>query len=76
MGIRISIEVPEPLHRRLRREAESSGASIHSLIVQAIEQAYAEPRKGAPVTGALIRGTGKRGPRFPTDKNPHDFVFS
>jgi len=75
MAIRIAVDIPKPLHERLCREAESSGASIGSLIVRAIEQTYLEPRKGRPVTGPLIRRAGKLGPLFPTDQNPHDLVI-
>jgi hypothetical protein len=76
MAVRTTVDIPEPLHEKLRHRAETSGTSVRSLIVQAIEQTYSEPRKGRFVTGPLIRGTGKRGPRFPTDENPHDLVFS
>jgi hypothetical protein len=76
MAVRVTVEIPVPLHDRLRRRAKSSGVSIRSLIVQAIEQAYPElARKGRPVTGPLIRGKGKLGPQFPTDENPHDLIF-
>ena len=75
MAVRVTVDIPESLHEQLRRRAESSRASIRSLIVSAIEQTYGEPRKGQPVTGPLIRRTGKLGPLFPKDKNPHDFVF-
>ena len=76
MAIRTTVDIPEPLHDRLRRRAESSGTSIRSLIVLAIEQTYAKSGKKAYVTGPLIPATGKRGPRFPKDENPHDLVFS
>jgi hypothetical protein len=76
MAVRTTIDIPEPLHDRLRDRAERSGASIRSLIVRAIEQTYPGTTKGRPVTGPLIRGSGKRGPRYPTDENPHDVVFS
>jgi hypothetical protein len=76
MTIRTTVDIPEPLHNRLRHRAESSGTSIRSLIVQAIEQAYSGPSKGAPVTGPLVRRSGKLGPQFPVDENPHDVVFS
>jgi hypothetical protein len=49
---------------------------MRSLIVSAIEQAYAGPVKGKRVTGPLILSKGKRGPRYPKDENPHDLVFS
>ena len=53
-----------------------SGASIRSLIIRAIEQAYNEPKKGEYVTGPLVTGPGKLGRAFPEDENPHDLVFS
>jgi hypothetical protein len=74
--VRTTIDIPEPLHNRLRDRAERSGTSIRSLIVHAIEQTYPSATKGRSVTGPLIRGSGKRGPQYPTDENPHDFVFS
>jgi hypothetical protein len=76
MAVRTTVDIPQPLHDRLRRRAESSGASIRSLIVYAIEQTYPGPKKGRPVTGPLIHGNGKRGPLYPTDENPHDLIFS
>jgi hypothetical protein len=53
-----------------------SGASIRSLIVRAIEQVRRVPKKGEYVTGPLVTGSGKLGPAFPEDENPHDLVFS
>jgi metal-responsive CopG/Arc/MetJ family transcriptional regulator len=76
MAIRTTVDIPDPLHDELRRRAENSGASIRSLIVRALESAYTEPRKKEPVTGPLVQGTGKLGPRFPTDENPHDLILS
>jgi len=76
MAIRTTVDIPEPLHDRLRHRAQSSGVSIRSLIVSAIEQAYAGPAKGKYVTGPFIRGKHKLGPRFPKDENPYDFMFS
>ena len=49
---------------------------MRALIVRAIEQTYTEPKKGRYVTGPLVKGKHKLGPRFPTDENPHDLVFS
>ena len=49
---------------------------MRALIVRAIEQTYSEPQKGRYVTGPLVKSKGKRGPRFPTDENPHDLIFS
>ncbi len=76
MAVRTTIDIPEPLHERLRHRAENSGASIRLLIIYAIEQTYPGPTKGRLVTGPLIRGSGRRGPHYPTDENPHDLVFS
>ena len=75
MAVRTTIDIPEPLHDQLRRRAESSGTSIRSLIVHAIEHTYAEPKKGKRVTGPMIPATGKRGPRYPVDENPYDLIF-
>ena len=76
MPARTTIELPESLHERLRERSRSTGAYIRSLIVRAVEQTYAEPKMGRPVTGPLITGTGKLGPRFPVDENPHDLILS
>jgi hypothetical protein len=75
MAVRTTVDIPEPLHEELRHRAQSSGASIRSLIVAALEQTYSKPKKGRPVTGPLITGDGKRGPRFPVDENPWDLIF-
>jgi len=75
MAVRTTVDIPEPLHDRLRDRAERSGTSIRSLIVSALEQTYAEPKKGKFVTGPLVRGKGKRGPLYPGDENPHDLVI-
>jgi len=77
MTVRTTVDIPEPLHDRLRNRAERSGASIRSLIVRAIEQAYPDTDKsGEYLTRPLISGSGKLGPAFPEDENPHEFVFS
>jgi hypothetical protein len=77
MPVRTTVDLPDPLHDRLRNRAEKSGASIRSLIVRAIEETYPDTIKSADrVTGPLIRGSGKLGPAFPEDENPHDYVFS
>ena len=80
MPVRTTVEIPDPLHDILRRQAERSGASIRSLIVRAIEQTYQQanphPKKGKRVTGPMIKGHGKRGPAYPGDENPHDLIFS
>jgi hypothetical protein len=76
MAVRTTVDIPEPLHNRLRRRAQDTGTSMRMLIVQALEQTYAEPRKGKYVTGPLVRKTGKLGPRFPVDENPYDLILS
>ncbi len=76
MAVRTTVDIPEPLHDTLRHRAENSGTSIRSLIVRAIEQVYAGSGNGEYVTGPLVSGSGKLGPAFPEDENPHDFVFS
>jgi hypothetical protein len=76
MAVRTTVDIPEPLHDRLRDRAERSGTSIRSLIVRALEQTYAESKKGKYVTGPLVTGPGKLGPAFPVDENPHDLIFS
>lgn len=76
MQIRTTVDIPSELHDKLRRRAEGTGTSIRSLVIQAIEQVYAEPKKGAYVMGPLITGPRKLGPNFPVDENPHDLVFS
>lgn len=76
MAVRTTVDIPEPLHERLRHRAQSSGVSIRSLIVSALEQTYTTPKKGKLVTGPMIRGKHKLGPRFPKDENPYDFMLS
>jgi len=76
MAIRTTVDIPEPLHERLRHRAERTGTSIRALVVRAIEQVYCEAGKGPYVTGPLVAGPGRLGPDFPTDENPHDLVFS
>ena len=46
MAVRTTIDIPEPLHDRLRDRAERTGASIRSLIVRAIEQTYPAAQRG------------------------------
>lgn len=76
MQVRTTVDIPGELHDKLRRRAEQTGVSIRSLVIGAIEQVYREPKKGAYVTGPLVKATGKLGPACPIDENPHDLVFS
>jgi hypothetical protein len=75
MAIRTTVDIPEPLHDELRRRAHRSGTSIRGLIIRAIEQTYNDRKHGDYVTAPLVKRTGKLGPRFPKDENPHDLVF-
>ena len=77
MSVRTTVDLPDPLHDRLRNRAEKSGASIRSLIVRAIEQTFPDTNKsGDCLTRPPVQGLGKLGPAFPKDENPHDVVFS
>jgi hypothetical protein len=76
MAIRTTVDIPEPLHDKLRQRAHRCGTSVRALIIGAIEQVYSENKKGKYVTGPLVNGRGKLGPAFPEDENPHDLVFS
>ena len=76
MSVRTTVDIPESLHETLRHRAEASGSSIRSLIVRALEQVYTDSKKGKYMSGPPLRGSGKLGPEFPQDENPHDFVFS
>lgn len=76
--MRITVDIPEILSATLRERAASAGVAIDSLIVQALEQSYPLNRKkrgGTRVTGPMLRGKGKRGPRFPVDETPHDLIL-
>ena len=76
MAVRTTVDIPEPLHDRLRHRSESTGTSIRSLIVSALEQVYSESGTREFVTGPLIHTSGPLGPQFPVDENPHDLVFT
>lgn len=76
MAIRTTVDIPTPLHDVLRHRAEKSGTSIRALIVRAVEQVYTESSSKGRITGPMVRGSGKLGPQFPKDENPHDIVFS
>jgi metal-responsive CopG/Arc/MetJ family transcriptional regulator len=77
MAVRVTVEIPQTIHKRLRQRVKSTGTAMRSLIVRAIEETYGDTegvKKGERVTGPLIRTKGKLGPRFPVDENPHDLV--
>ena len=76
MPIRMTVDIPKPLHDELRRRAQKAGTSIRALIIRAIEDSYGDRKEGEFVTGSMVQGSGKLGPAFPTDENPHDLVSS
>ena len=76
MAVRTTVDIPGPLHETLRHRALKSGTSVRSLIIQALEQAYAKPKTGRLIMGSLITGKGKLGPNFPVDQNPYDLILS
>ena len=78
MAIRTTVDIPEPLHEVLRYRAAQSGTSLRALILRALEETYSKKRKGAYVTGPMIKRKrgAKVGPLYPKDENPHDLVFS
>jgi hypothetical protein len=76
--VRVTVDIPEAVYATLREQAAGAGVSMDSLIVQVLEQSYPLERKrreGTRVTGPMLRGKGKLGPRFPVDENPHDLIF-
>ena len=76
MAIRTTVDLPEALYDMLRQRAARSGTSVRALIIRAIEQVYSGHKKRDYLTRPLITGTGKLGPDFPRDENPHDLAFS
>lgn len=76
MAVRTTVDIPEHLHELLRDRADRMGTSLRALILAALEDVYAPAAKGERVTGPFVGGSGKLGPDFPVDENPHDIVFS
>ena len=76
--MRVTVEIPEALHTRLRARASRMGVSIRSRIVDALELTCREDKamsQGCFVTGPMLKLGGKSGPRFPVDENPHDLIL-
>ena len=63
----VFIFIPERFSRSPRNPVHLAPESAHT---------YNVSPKGKYVTGPLVTGSGKLGPRFPQDENPHDLVFS
>jgi predicted DNA-binding ribbon-helix-helix protein len=60
--IRTSVDLPRPLHQKLRDTAAKKGCSVHELILTAIEQAIEPPRrkqKRLNLERGLVPRTGK-----------------
>ncbi len=76
MPVRTTVEIPEPLHNGFV-VSRTSSASIRSLMSRRLNRPIPNPSvEGKRVTGPMIKGRGKLGPRYPVDENPHDLVFS
>ena len=75
MAIRVTVGIPESLHKRIAARAHETGKSVQELIVDALEANFPEMRKGKRVTGPLIRKTGMHGPRFLSGENLNDLMF-
>jgi hypothetical protein len=63
-SIRISIDLPRDLHRRLREAAARKGCSARQLILRSIEQAVEEatpkrPRRHLNLDPPIVPSTGK-----------------
>jgi hypothetical protein len=63
-SIRISIDLPRDLHRRLREAAARKGCSARQLILRSIEQAVEEatpkrPRRHLNFDPPIVPSTGK-----------------
>jgi hypothetical protein len=69
MRVRTAADIPGELHDKLRRRAEQTGTSIRSLVIGAIGQVYRDPKKGAYLTGPLVKATGELGFACPIDEN-------
>jgi hypothetical protein len=76
MAIRTTVDVPETVYDVLRSRSEQTGASMRSLIVQALELTYSPEKKGALLTGPLVKGKGKLGPLGEGEANVNDFLFT
>jgi hypothetical protein len=75
MNIRTTVEIPVPLHSSLRKEAQRKRVSMRSLIVDAIAEKYGVPNDRVLLTGPVLKGTGRPGPRFPVDETPYDLLL-
>lgn len=76
MSIRTTIDIPETLYDTLRSRSEQTGASMRSLIVQAIELTYSPEKQGTLLTGPIVKGKGKLGPLGEGDVNVNAFLLS
>lgn len=64
--MRTTVEIPDSLYRELKTRAAVEGASVRSLVLQAVEQSFAKLETRKRIRFPLIRG---KGPRVnPTDE--------
>jgi len=75
MSVRTTIDIPDDLHAALRQRAAAEGASMRSLITEAIESEL-RPRPSRPVTGPLVGNKGKPAAGSPDRENPYDVLFA
>lgn len=75
MSVRTTIDIPDELYATLRHRAASEHTSIRALVVDAIDTKFRGRKRTQPVTGPLVRGAGKRGPKCPDRENPYDLIF-
>jgi len=67
--VRTSIDIPAPLHRRLREAAARKGCSARQLILESLERVVADEEPPNPKRRLVIQGplVPSRGPGAPTD---------
>jgi hypothetical protein len=73
--VRTTLDIPEPLHERLRHRPERSGTPLRALVIRAREQVFSESGEASHVTGPPVTARAKLGPDPPKDENTHDLVF-
>jgi hypothetical protein len=75
MPIRTTFDLPEQLHEVLLDRSHKSKKSMRSLIVDAVAEKYGTPKGKIMLTGPILKGKGRPGPRFPVDKTPYDLLL-
>jgi hypothetical protein len=75
MAVRTTIDLPDDVHERLRREAAQAGTSMKQLIVKSVVKDFPAPRRKRLLRGPFLKGKGPGGPRFPVDETPYDLLL-